>query len=66
MQIPMSRMCSTLYSTYVLQDPVSILHPFTMFKWFLYTLVRVFFPFIMKRLLEYVTIAVEKEHNQIL
>ena len=35
-----------------LHDPVSILHPFTIFKWFLYTLVRAVFPFIPKRLLE--------------
>ena len=74
MQIPTSRMCSTLYSTYVLpnaclalcptspllvmqltlvpsvfgesffdngflHDPVSVLHPFTIFKCFLYTLI---------------------------
>ena len=35
-----------------LHDPVSILHPCTNLKWFLYTLVRVVFPFIAKRLLE--------------
>ena len=35
-----------------LHDPVSILHPCTIFKWFLYTLVRAVFPFIAKRLLE--------------
>ena len=77
MQIPTSRMCSTLYSTCVLlfdngflHDPVSILHPFTIFKWFLCTLVHAVFPFITKRLLE--TVAgigfhcSVKEHDQIL
>jgi hypothetical protein len=35
-----------------LHDPVSILHPFTIFKWLLYTLVCAVFPFRAKRLLE--------------
>ena len=35
-----------------LYDPVSILQPFTIFRWVLYTLVRAGFPLIVKRLLE--------------
>ena len=45
--------CAELFLDNAFLDyPVSILHPSTIFKWFLYTLVCVFFPFIAKRLLE--------------
>ena len=42
----------SFFDNALLHDPVSILHPFTICKWFLYTLVCAVFPFIAKWLLE--------------
>ena len=56
-------------------DPVSILHPFNILKWLLYTLVLAVFSFYSETVaqiaseavnLKKVSTAVEKEHDQIL